>query len=164
MRRAAKKLPVPVNNQPVIPYNHAEASKPKGIPLSEIIKLADKGLSQPEIAKLLGCSVPAICQRLQNVDLNDLRDFRDNKSTHIGHLQKRLVDTLSDADLQKMSPYQRIIGSAILEDKFMPKQQSNTTNVLAISVIVESIDKRIRKQDDTQDIVITPAKDDHNQA
>ena len=53
-----------------------------------------------------------------------------------------------------MSPYQRIIGSAILEDKFMPKQAQNQVNVLNISMIVGEIDKRIRKQDDTQSEVI----------
>lgn len=158
MRRAAKKLPAPTK-QPTVPYNHSEASKPKGIPLSEILKLHDKGLSTSEVAKILGCSQQSISERLQGVNVVDLKDFKDNKSTHIVHLQKRLVDSLSTEDIQKMSPYQRIIGSAILEDKFMPKQAQNQVNVLNISMIVGEIDKRIRKQE-PQDIDIIPS---HNQ-
>jgi len=152
MRRAAKKLPVQTDQLPAI-TQQPQSSAPKGIPLSEVIKLSAKGLSTSEIAKILGCSQQCISQRLQGVDLVDLKDFRDNKSTHIVHLQKRLLDSLSASDVQKMSPYQRIIGSAILEDKFMPKQASNQVNVLNISMIVQDIDQRIRK-DQPQDIVI----------
>jgi predicted transcriptional regulator len=150
MRRAAKKLPVKSDQLPATNSDSA----PKGIPLSKIVELDAKGISQSEIATLLGCSKQAISERLRGTNLVDLKDYRDNKPLHMVHLQQRLVDSLSDADLKSMSPYQRILTSAIVEDKFMPKQQQ-TPNVLAISVIVGEIDKRIRKQD-TQDIVVEP--------
>jgi predicted DNA-binding protein YlxM (UPF0122 family) len=156
MRRASKRIPVPANQLPA-----PNSSAPKGIPLSKIVALHAKGISLSEIAAVVGCSKQAISDRLKGTNLDDLRDYQDNKPLHMTHLQKRLVDSLSDADITKMSPYQRIIGSAILEDKFMPKQQQ-TTNVLAISVIVESIDKRIRKHDDVQDIVIDATNKDDN--
>lgn len=158
MRRAPKKVPV----QAELPATQSKSSAPKGIPLSKLVELIDKGLDDPQIAKVLGCSKQAVQQRRQRLDIAGLKEYKDNKTLHMTHLQQRLVNTLTDDDISKMSPYQRILTSAIVEDKFMPKQQQAATNVLQINVIVDEIDKRIRKQD-TQDVVIDAnVKDDND--
>jgi hypothetical protein len=136
------------------PYNHAEASKPKGIPLSRFIELCDKGLQDPEIAKIEGCSKQAVQQRRERLDIPTLKDYRDNKSLHMTELQLRLVKTLTDEEIKTMSPYQRVVSMTMIEDKFMPKA-AHQVNVLNISMIVQDIDKRIRKAEPLQ-VDITP--------
>jgi hypothetical protein len=152
MKRAAKKLPVQSKQTPV-PYNHAEASKPKGIPLSRFIELCDKGLQDPEIAKIEGCSKQAVQQRRERLDIPTLKDYRDNKSLHMTELQLRLVKTLTDEEIKTMSPYQRVVSMTMIEDKFMPKVASNQVNVLNISMIVQDIDKRIRVKQPQEDVI-----------
>lgn len=119
------------------------SSAPKYIPLSKFMALIDKGLDDVQIGAITGCSKQAVQQRRKRLDIDRLKEYKDNKSLHMTHLQHRLVNSLTDPEITKMSPYQRVIASAIIEDKFMPKAQA--PQVLNLSLIVQQIDDRRRK-------------------
>ena len=147
MKRTAKK---PSVNQENLPAKSSPA--PKGIPLSKIVELHQKGLDGEQIAKILGCSRQAIFYRLQNVDLTDLQDFSNNDKLHIRLLQKRIMNSLTDSEINEMKGYEKVKSFAILQDKVEAK--SDHVSVLNLALIVGDIDKRVRKQ--PQDIDIEP--------
>ncbi len=95
----------------------AISKAPKQIGIDTIILLADKGHSNGEIAKIVGCSAQNIQARLANYDYNGFKTFRERKDSVFERIQHELAESLNADDLKKMQARDRITGIAILEDK-----------------------------------------------
>lgn len=92
-------------------------TRPKGIPIEDLIAYRKKGLSTTEIGKLTGCDHSNVARRLKEADLDGLDRFRENKDAAFEHLQRTAVNSITGDDLKGMNALQRITAAAILQDK-----------------------------------------------
>lgn len=108
-----------LNTQDTATLPDLPSSRPKFIPLEKIIGLRSKGLTHADIAKLLGCSRPAISQRLGGLEdnMNALNAYKEHKADYLAFQQQRMLDSLTADDIKKASAYQRIGMFGILYDK-----------------------------------------------
>lgn len=109
---------------------------PKFIPIENITSLRDKGLSQSQIAKILGCSREAIQQRLARVDYQqgETKEYVRNRADILASFQWRLLSSLTDADIKKMVPDRRIWCYGVLFDKERMERGQSTENISIASV------------------------------
>jgi len=92
---------------------------PKGIPIEDIIHYKVKGLSHQEIADLIGCDKSNVTRRLKEANLEGLENFREYKDKALEHLQRKTVQNITDEEIKRLNPLQRITAAAILQDKIM---------------------------------------------
>jgi len=106
-------------------------TKPKGISLEKILHLRSKGLSLKDIAGACGCSEANVSLRLKdhNEDIEALDDFKAIKGDTLAIYQRKLLNSLSNADIQKASPYQRVGMFGILYDKERLERGQTTENI-----------------------------------
>lgn len=90
---------------------------PKGIPIEDIIHYKVKGLSHQEIADLIGCDKSNVTRRLKEANLEGLENFREYKDKALEHLQRKTVQNITDEEIKRLNPLQRITAAAILQDK-----------------------------------------------
>ena len=91
----------------------------KDIPINKIIEYKSKGLSLRDIGKLLGCTHQNIAFRLQAIteEMEGLEAFKTHKADTLAVIQSRLLNSLTDDELKKTHPYQRVGMFGILHDK-----------------------------------------------
>jgi hypothetical protein len=71
---------------------------PKYIPIQDIIKYIEKGLTYAEIGSLVGCSASNVCQRLERAGytLQGSENYRKNRAEVLQHVESRIINTVSD--------------------------------------------------------------------
>jgi hypothetical protein len=111
----AKSTNLPATTTPTKPP--AKSSAPKYIPLADLIAYRKKGLTLQEIGTLTGCTKVSVCQRLKDVDLEGLENFKDYKDKVFEDQQRGILKTLTPDRIKTMSPGTAITAVAILEDK-----------------------------------------------
>lgn len=124
------------------------------IPLSKMVELANRGMNDTEIAKLLGCDRSNVTHRLSKVSDNipAMRDYKETRADKFADLQRRILDTFTDEDLSNAKIKERSILLAILYDKERLERGASTQNIEQISKIVHTLDKRLRVKQ-PQDVV-----------
>jgi len=106
-----------INPGLTITVNMAANIQTKTIPIEDIIHYRSKGLSTREIGKLTNCTHSNVVQRLQNVNLEGLDRFRDNKDLIIEHKQREVIQGMTDAKIKESSLLQLATTAGIFEDK-----------------------------------------------
>lgn len=104
---------------------------PKNIPISTILQYKNKGLSDTEISRLVGCSQQNISQRLQEyrLEIDGLKAFKENRADTFAVLESKLLNSLCESDIKSMSAGSRITGAAILYDKERLERGQSTQNI-----------------------------------
>lgn len=135
----------PTDNLPeTTSEQHPESSTaPKGIPIEDLIEYRKKGLTLEEIATLTGCTKQTVHGRLQSIDLDGLTRFDSNKDTILTHHQRRVVNALTDEDIQKMSGLQKLIGIK-LTDEAIRTIRGQATEIVDHRVMVLDLNKAIQ--------------------
>jgi len=95
---------------------------PKDIPIETIIELKtkhDPPLSDTQIANLLNCSKQNINQRLKDYrdDIQGLPAFKKNRADILALTQSRIINSLTNKDIQKTPAVQRATMFGIFYDK-----------------------------------------------
>lgn len=114
-------------------------------------------MTQPEIARRVGCSVDNVYNVLRRYHRSttetELREFQENKADIIDQLAHRVVLSVTDAKLKKMSASQAFVGLGILTDKSqLLKGLPTGINVNVLMDVVEAL----RARPATQVPVATP--------
>jgi len=124
-------------------------TQPKYIPIELIIDLRKKHLSASQIAKIVGCSKPNIVQRLHRACLSlDLTDrYRKNRAEVLGNLQRRISQSITDADLTKAGLRDKVISMGVLYDKERLETGQSTQNIFYADMIKakSQVDKEIQE-------------------
>lgn len=123
------------------------ASANKRVPITDILAYRAKGLSQSEIAKLVGTSQQNITQRLAAANIQSLENFREQKDNGLEYKQAKIVNALSSADIEKMSGLQKIIGIKVLEEtiRMIRGQAGVTVEVRVIDETMREAFERLSK-------------------
>ena len=105
--------------------------RPKNIPIETILEYRNKGLSPPQIAKLLNCNKSNIFRRLQKIDqeLNHFQNYKKHRADIIGLKSRQILKHMDDAKLEKASAYQLAGMFGILYDKERLERDKSTQNV-----------------------------------
>jgi predicted transcriptional regulator len=120
---------------------------PKYIPIEDILEYHKRGLTQRDIATLLGITQQSVQERLKNANVEGLSRFQDHKDKVFEHKQREIIDSLSGSDIKDMSGLQKITGAAILQDKIMALRGQASTIIEHRSIIADLRDAqdRLRK-------------------
>lgn len=91
----------------------------KGIPLGAIVEYYRRGLSQSEIAALLGVHKSTISQRLKPVraSLDNLETFKNCRADIFALYGRELLYSLNPDDIKRMPPGSRVLAACQLYDK-----------------------------------------------
>ncbi|HEY3489918.1 MAG TPA: hypothetical protein VGK27_07335 [Candidatus Deferrimicrobiaceae bacterium] len=119
-------------------------NSPKGLDLDTAIGYREKGLSYAEIGKIMGASKQSIHELLvrNGIDLGTVASFRSNRGAILAAKQKMLLDNLTDADIKKMAPRDRVLGFGILFDKERLETGKSTANLSGLMQIAQKVDIR----------------------
>lgn len=122
--------------------NHLKPSSPKSIPIESILEYRAKGLSMPDIAKLLGCSTVNIYNRLDRYEdyVAGLDSYRKNKSVILDLKQSMLLDNVNPESIKGMSVRDSVVSFGILYDK-QALHEGRATSIVNYSDISNDISK-----------------------
>lgn len=128
----------------------------KNISIEDIIELRGKKLSYSQIGKVLGCSKQAIGGRLKKIGVNLERAeaYGKNKSAYLNYKQWMLLNSVDEAAVKEMHPYQRIVSASILYDKQRLEDNRSTANV-SVRDMSAQIDDTNRQIDNLINILDT---------
>ena len=92
---------------------------PKDIPLSKLIELRNKGLSYPEIGKIMNCHHTNVIRRLQDYAhlIDDNKSFKDNRADILSVVQNKIISNITPDDILKASLLQKTTAISQLYDK-----------------------------------------------
>lgn len=115
----------------------------KEIPFDKIMNLVNKGVSNSDIARVFNCTPSAISHRLKRngIVVEKLRDFKAGRAEIMAELQRRLVHSVKDEEIQKTSVRDRLVSAGILFDKERLQRDLSTQNISSHSRIVEEAHK-----------------------
>ena len=92
---------------------------PKDIPIETIIELRKKSLSTRQIAKILGCDHSNIVRRLNayKAELQGIEPFKRNRADIFAVVQSKIINNITEKDIQKASLLQKTTAISQLYDK-----------------------------------------------
>lgn len=95
------------------------------------IQASDPDLTQLEIAQQADTSQSYVAEVLQryNIIKKDLDDYKEHKINILQGLQQRIISSISDADIQKASLQQKVVGMGVIEDKLADLQGRDKTTM-----------------------------------
>ncbi len=131
---------VPAEDVEVI--SDKDIDKPqKDIPIETLVSLRNKGLSFEQIARITGCCKQNVHQRLESIGYSKerLENFKESRADVFAFMQSKLLNSIDNAAIQKMQPYQRIIGTGILYDKER-LERGQSTGIIDITTTIRSIE------------------------
>ena len=116
------------------------------VDFKQLYVMLKNGVPIKEAAKTLGISVKGLLEHIQKYEqqLKDFKFFQQNKTDNLEYLQFRIFQTLSDKDILKISPAQRITMLGILQDKIRDNKNLNRGK-LNIEINIEQIQESKKK-------------------
>ena len=119
-----------VPSQQVVPYH-------KGVPLEKIIDLKLKGLTNQQIGSLLGLSDNTVRARLRtsSEDIDNTELFRKHRDKVFAFQSKKILQSITDADILKAGLRDKVIAASILFDKERLESGKSTQNIAYIDMI-----------------------------
>lgn len=117
-------------------------SRPKQIPIENILDLAGKGLNQQQIAKILGCSRANVSKRLRayRSHFQGLKYYKQNRGDILAIIQKRIFGTVTDKDIKDMPAGQRISAAERLHNMERLERGESTANIAHAQVDIEELE------------------------
>ena len=98
---------------------------------TKALKLRIQGLSYENIGTLLGVSAQSVAKALKKMGGDQMEDraaFQAHKAEVLETLQYRVVTSIKDTDIEKMSVKDRMLGIGILHDKIRLERNQSTAN------------------------------------
>lgn len=125
----------------------------KGIAIENIVELKKKGLSNDQVAKILGCSKTNVTQRLRDCkdELEGLERYKNHRADILAWKGRRVLNAITEDDLKSASLLQKTTAYGILYDKERLELGKSTENISARTLIQhisnDADDIRRRKDD-----------------
>jgi transposase len=101
------------------------------IHLPRAIDLLSKGLSYEEVSKIFNVSRPALIQQVNKyfIDGVELNIYKTYRADILASKQMQILKSLTEEDIQKASPYQKVGMFGILYDKERLERGQSTQNI-----------------------------------
>jgi len=121
----------------------------KNIPIEAIIELRQKNLTVNQIAKILGCDHSNIVRRLQSIsnEIDLTHSYKKNRADILAFHQRRIIQSITPADLKKAGLRDKIISAGVLYDKERLETGQSTQNIFYADMIKakSQVDKEIQE-------------------
>jgi hypothetical protein len=125
--------PLPVTDEEIasVVQESGPDTRPKDIPIEHILELHEKGLSNAQIAKLLGCNPSNITKRLQHheIDLKRTRHYVKNRAERLASLQVRVLDGITEKDIKRAQLNQKVSAVKNLYEMERLETGQSTANI-----------------------------------
>ena len=120
----------------------------KYIPVEKIIELRKRHLSCSEIAKLLGCSKANIVQRIRKIsnEIELTNHYINNRSTVFAFHQRKIMESITEADRKKAGLRDKVISVGVLFDKERLEEGKSTQNI-AYADALKARDDALKAED-----------------
>ncbi len=128
------------------------------VPVSTLIAYAKKGLSQNEIAKIMGVTAATISKHIRKAGytMQQIQHYRDNKADIIALQGMRMLDKIheaQDVDIHNATDMQKIATTfGILNDHERKERGLSTENILFAGIEQEEKDLIIEIKELEQEI------------
>ena len=111
------------------------------IPIESILEYRTKGLTYEEIGNLLGCTKVNIHYRLKPYmdEINGLADYKKHRADVIAIKGRKILNSLTDEDIQKAPAGQRVMMYGILYDKERLERGESTHNIASIHTDIQAL-------------------------
>lgn len=116
-------------------------TKQKTIRKEKAVELAAKGeLTQQEAADISGYSNQRISQLVKEYKSNpDTILFAENKDKVFESLQSKIVNSIGDDDLKRASLSQKVLATAVIQDKIQAlRGQASSISLQDIRILIET--------------------------
>lgn len=116
---------------------------PKNIPIEKLVDLRKKGLTYSQIAAVVGCSKPNVVIRLQGIlpELETIEDFKSSKADIIANNQRRVLNQLTTAKLEKSSAYQLVGMFSLLHETEQKERGKDIQALVGLAEVLGSLHK-----------------------
>lgn len=128
----------------------------RNVPMEVFFNLASKGLSQPEIAKVLDMSRVNVNVNLKKYGIATLDTFRQEEGSIIAYYRRKILSSITDAEIQKADIQRKIWCYGVLYDKGRLQEGKSTDNI-SINSIHQHINAQIQQLDE-----LTKSLNDNN--
>lgn len=107
----------------------------KGTDPARVAELLSKGLSHAQAAKICGVSRQAVdsLAKRHGLDPEAVAHFRKHKGAIMDAMQARLIGSITDTDIAKMAPRDRVLAFGVLFDKSRLEKGESTSNISLFS-------------------------------
>lgn len=138
---------IPIKDDEVNPPGKNVDKPQKDIPIETLISLRNKGHTLEEIAKIVNCCKQNVHQRLDAIGYSKERitNFKENRADVFAFMQSKLLNSIDDAEIKRLNPYQRIVGASILYDKERLEMGQSTARI-DIYHVKKTIDQVIAQE------------------
>lgn len=109
--------------------------RPKGTDPAKVGALLAKGCTHGEAAKVLGISRQAVDKlaKRYKLDPEGVQEFRRHKGVILDNMQARLIGSITDEEIAKMAPRDRILAFGVIYDKTRLEKGESTSNLSLFS-------------------------------
>ncbi|MHC4560720.1 MAG: hypothetical protein ACYS80_25860 [Planctomycetota bacterium] len=116
-----------VTRKRIIDYNKAAAYR-------------KMGLSFQEIADLMGVTADGVSKAMKRmkVERGEVDYFKEHRADIMALYQKRILYSLTDADIEKIPPGSRMTAFGILYDKERLERGQSTSNQTQIQLVIQA--------------------------
>lgn len=129
--------------------HHLTRKKPPTQKQADIIHLKKQNprATATAIAKLAGADISYTIQVMQRYGLiaQNVNDYKQHRADILAGLQSRLIESITQADIQKAPVGSRVLAAAQLYDKERLERGQSTANIAANHSISESLRESIDK-------------------
>lgn len=124
----------------------------KKIPIESILELREKGLTQEQTAKILGCSTPNISARLKQHTpiFEKIERFKRHRADILTLKQAEILNALSEDEIKKAPTQVKGMLLGIFYDKERIERGLSTQNISVFARVVEAACNDNAPPDDKQ--------------
>lgn len=120
-------------------------SAPKFVPIEDLVAYAEQGLSLRKIGKLTGISPQAVSQHFQRAGYTPkrLRHYKQHRADIFAYYQTILLNSLTESEIKRIPPAQRIVCLGILYDKERLERGQSTSNTAVLSTVIARLEEHL---------------------
>ena len=133
-----------MSDKPHQPHQRHKSKARNTLPIEQIIQYAEQGLSHDEIAAIAGVTRSAITHRLNDAEYTPqrLKAYKDYRADILAYYQTLLLNALTPSEINKMAPRDRVLAFGVLYDKERLERGQSTSNISAITSIIQAVHER----------------------
>jgi hypothetical protein len=109
----------------------------KGIPIEKLIEYKSKGLSNADIAKIVGIDQSGVSRRIKSIaeDIDNTKLFQKHRSSYFAFKSREILQAITSADILKAGLRDKVVAASILFDKERLESGKSTQNIAYLDMI-----------------------------
>lgn len=123
------------------PRTRKDNPKARKIDVHKALELKVKGATYEEVSSLFNCTKQAVMKALKPYAAildGSVEDFKHFRADLFAVAQRELLQSITDAEIKKMSVKDRIVATGILYDKERLERGQSTSNLSIMTRAVEA--------------------------